>query len=383
MQEKIKVCHIITMLELGGAQQNTIYTTAHLDQEKFNAYLLYGPGGMLTDDAKAALPGKTFLIPHLIRKIHPYYDTRAFFELYAVLKKLKPAIVHTHSSKAGIVGRTAARLAGVPIIIHSIHGFGYTKYQNILKYQLLKSAEWFVSKFTTYFIAVSNANLDQGIKEKLFDASRVILIRSGISLDSFRNAVPGTIREEFHIQEDQPLITMIACFKPQKAPVDFIKVADEVHKTLPNARFLLVGDGILRESIEDEIRQRNLAGIIKLTGWRREIPQIIAASDIIALTSLWEGLPRTIIESMAAGKPVVATGVDGTSDIIQDGTNGFLAAPHDIESFAKKILALLSDKTLQAEFSQSSQNILSEFDIDLMVKKQEQLYLHLLNSSGR
>lgn len=374
----IKVCHIITMLELGGAQQNTLYTVSHLDKNNFDTYLCFGPDGILTDEANVLLPERTFLIPHLIREINPYYDTRALIELYALLKKIKPHVVHTHSSKAGILGRTAAYLAKIPVIIHSIHGFGYTRYQNPIAYHLLKAAERIASRFTTHFIAVSQANLNQGIKEKLFTADKVSLIRSGIPLNSFKNADPSSVREEFSLLPGQPLITMIACFKPQKSPLDFIKVADHVHKINHDARFLLVGDGALRKPLEDEIKSRNLDKVVILTGWRRDIPAIIAASNIIVLTSLWEGLPRTVIEAIAAEKPVVATSVDGTADIIKDGETGFLVAPHDITSFAEKILLLLKDTSLCTKFIQASQNLLPEFDIDLMVNKQEHLYQSLV-----
>ena len=383
MQPKIKVCHIITMLELGGAQQNTIYTASHLRNDTFDGYLCYGPGGILTDEANSLMPGKTTFIPHLIREINPYHDTRALIEIYHALKKIKPQIVHTHSSKAGILGRIAAFLAHVPVIIHSIHGFGYTKYQNLLVYHLLKTAEWSVSKITTHFIAVSQANLNQGIQEKLFTPNKVSLIRSGIALDSFKKASPGSVREEFSIQTHQHLITMIACFKPQKSPLDFIKVADQVYQDNKETRFLLVGDGVLRELIETEIKNRNLENIVILTGWRRNIPEIIAASDIIVLTSLWEGLPKTIIEAMAGCKPVVATRVDGTADVIKDGENGFLVVPHDIEAFAQKIRILLENKTLANKFIQASQTLLNEFDSNLMVKKQEELYLKMGEMGGQ
>lgn len=366
------------MLELGGAQQNTLYTVTHLDKNNFETYLCFGPGGILTDEAIALLPKRTFLIQHLIREINPYHDTRALIELYDILKKIKPQVVHTHSSKAGILGRTAAYLARIPVIIHSIHGFGYTRYQNPIAYHLLKAAERIATKFATHFIAVSQANLNQGIKEKLFTAEKVSLIRSGIRLDSFWNVDPSSVREEFSLSPDQPLITMIACFKPQKAPLDFIKVADQIHKINQDTRFLLVGDGALRKPIEEEIKSRNLDKVVILTGWRRDIPAIIAASNIIVLTSLWEGLPRTVIEAIAAEKPVVATSIDGTADIIKDGETGFLVAPHDITSFAEKILLLLSDPSLRTKFIGASQHLLPEFDINLMVQKQGQLYQSLL-----
>jgi len=380
MNQKVKVLHLITMLELGGAQQNTLYTVSHLNKNYFDAYLGSGPGGILTNEAYSLLNDKFHIIPHLIREINPIYDLAALFELIFYIKKIKPMIIHTHSSKAGILGRTAAYLTGVPIIIHSIHGYGFTKYQNIIKFHLLKFAEKIVSKYTTHFICVSEANKKQGIEYKLFDNNKVSLIRSGIELNLFRGVDGKKIRQEFSIEEEQPLVSMIACFKPQKAPSDFIKVAELVHKQKPQVRFMLVGDGVLKNDIQKMIEEKNLKECVFLTGWRRDIPQILAAADIIVLTSLWEGLPRTIIEAIASKKPIVATKVDGTADIIQDGYNGFLAQPHDIETIASKIITLLEDKALYNKFIHNSQAVLNEFDINLMVEQQEKLYLELIKN---
>jgi len=375
--KKIKVLHIITKLELGGAQQNTIFTVNNLNKEKFDAYLAFGGGGILTEETMQRLSEKAILIPCLLREINPYYDLLALIKLYKIIKQIKPQIVHTHSSKAGILGRTASFIAGVPVIIHSIHGFGFNKYQNKFLYFLLKGTEKLVSKFTTHFIAVSQANIEQGIKEKLFDLNKVSLIRSGIDLNYFKSINESTIRREFNIDISSSIITMIACFKPQKAPLDFIYIAEKIVQFRKNIKFLLVGDGELRQEIENEIRKRNLENYVILTGWRRDIANIIYGSDIIVLTSLWEGLPRTIIEGMVLNKPIVATNVDGIIDVIKDGENGFLIAPHNINEFANKILILLNDRELYNKFANSSKN-LEEFDINSMVKKQEELYIRLI-----
>lgn len=378
MIDKIKIMHLVTMLELGGAQQNTLYTVSHLDKSYFDVYLGSGPGGILTEEATTLLGSKFEIIPHLIREIKPFYDIRALFDIIYYIKKVKPLIVHTHSSKAGILGRTAAYLSKAPIIIHSIHGYGFTRYQNIIKYNLLKLIERIVSKYTTHFICVSEANKIQGIKYNLFNKDKVSIIRSGIEINLFKEADGERIRKEFSLEKNNPLIVMVACFKPQKAPLDFIYAAEIVHKRKPEARFMLVGDGILREEIQKAIRERNLSDCFFLAGWRRDVPSILAASNVVVLTSLWEGLPRTIIEAIASKKPVVATKVDGTADIIKDEINGFLAKPHDINTIATKIIELLENKQLANKFVKESQAVLPEFDIDLMVKQQEKLYFNLL-----
>lgn len=375
---KIKVIHIITKLELGGAQQNTIFTVNNLNKEKYEVYLAFGKGGILTNEVIEKLKERAIIIPHLIREINPIYDLRALIEIYRIIKKIKPKIVHTHSSKAGILGRIASYLAGVPVIIHSIHGFGFNKYQNKFLYFLLKTLEKIVAKFTTHFIAVSKANMQQGVKEKLFPSDKVSLIRSGIDLNEFRSAKESTIKKEFNIKENFFIVSMIACFKPQKAPLDFVYIAEKIIKLDNNFKFILVGDGNLRPKIEYEIAKRKLEEHIILTGWRRDIKNIICGSHIIVLTSLWEGLPRTIIEAMACNKPIVATNVDGVKDVIIDGENGFLAQPHNIDEFVEKILMLKKNKLLYDKFVNAPKK-LDDFDINLMVKQQEDLYIRMLS----
>ena len=382
---KHTVCHIITKLELGGAQQNTLFTVSHLDASRFRAVLITGEPGMLDQDAKA-LPGvDVYQVPTMVRPLRPWRDLRALVFLTVLLRTLKPAIVHTHSSKAGVLGRLAAWFAGVPIIIHAIHGFGFTRYQHPLLRYLLLSVERIVARITTRFFAVSEANYRQGVTLGLFPADRCTVIRSGIDLAAFRQIrvdVPQKKRE-LGLEPTRPVVGMIAPFKPQKAPVDFVRMADLVHRIRPDVRFLLVGDGELRKAVEAEREERGLSTVLRLAGWRRDIPGIMRCLDVLVLTSLWEGLPRVYLEALASGVPVVGTRVDGAAEVVREGLTGFLTEPGDVLALAERVLHVLAHPEEAKRMGLNGQALPLEFDIHEMVRQQEREYDTLLATLPR
>jgi glycosyltransferase involved in cell wall biosynthesis len=386
---KVKVVHIITKMELGGAQQNTLYTVSHLNPEKFQAWLITGPGGELHEETLAL--GNTFVTRDLIRDVRPLQDARAFFQLCSILKKIQtaapqdaPIIVHTHSSKAGILGRWAARRSGVPIIIHSIHGFGFHEHQPRPVRAFYIYLEKLTARITTRFIAVSRANKELGCRLRLFTPERAVVIRSGIEIAHFRHGrVPKEkFRAALGIPPAAPVIAMVACLKPQKAPLDFIRVSDLVREAVPEAHYILAGDGELRGAVEQEIENRRLRERVHLLGWRQDISELLHASDMLVLTSLWEGLPRVFPQAMAAGVPVVATRVDGAPEAITDGVNGFLLAPGDVPGLAEKIIFLLRNPAAARVMGEQGAAMVEEFDSNRMMQQQEALYEELLAESG-
>ncbi|HEV8335730.1 MAG TPA: glycosyltransferase family 4 protein [Candidatus Polarisedimenticolia bacterium] len=382
-QRRIRVCHVITLLELGGAQQNTLYTVAHLDRRRFEPALAAGRGGLLDDEAKSISDLRTFFVPELIREAEPWSDFRALVRLTAIFRAARPDIVHTHSSKAGILGRWAAHLAGVPAIVHSVHGFGVTPGQSRLKRWVFGRLEAATAPVTTRFLAVSRANLADGVRRGFFPRNRVALLRSGVDLASFRNGIsPGDLRARLGIAAAAPIAGMVACLKPQKAPLDYVEVASRVAARIPAAHFLLIGDGELRPGVEEAVRREQLEGRFHLLGWRRDIPSIMRNLSVLVLTSLWEGLPRVIPEAMAAGVPVVATRVDGIPEVVRDGETGYLAEPHDVDTLARRVAELLACSDLRLRMGTEARAAVGEFDIDAMVRSQEALYQELVVHSG-
>ena len=389
MPQVLRVCHVITRLELGGAQENTLYTVTHL-RAPFEATLVCGPGGLLDDEAKSRGVPIRF-VPSLVRQVSPARDLAALRALTRIFRETRPDIVHTHSSKAGILGRLAARRAGVAKVVHTIHGYGFNARQPFWRRRLFLSLERLAARRTDRFIAVSRANLEEGVRLGLFTADRVSLIRSGVDLREFagasrspgRQGVPGGLRRELGLPEDVPLVGMVACLKPQKDPLTFVEVAARVVRELPDAVFVLAGDGELRDPVERRVADLRLGGRVRLLGWRRDIPDVMAGLDVLLHTSLWEGLPRVLPEAIASGVPVVATGVDGTLDILQDGVTGIVRAPGDIEGLARGVLRLLLDRDFGRALVARGRSVLSEFDIEEMVRRQESLYLSMFEERGR
>ena len=253
----IRVVHVITKLELGGAQENTLYTLGHLDRSRFSGLLLTNPEGLLVADAVGDARYETRFVPSLVREVRPHRDAAALAELVAALRRemraaragggARRVIVHTHSSKAGILGRAAARLAGVPAVIHSIHGYGFHPRQRPAVRRLYVGLERLAARWTTHFIAVAQADIEEGVALGLFPRERATLIRSGIDIAAYAGA--GVDRaataRELGFDPAQPLVGMVACLKPQKNPVDFVRVAGVVAGAVPTAQFLLAGDGVL------------------------------------------------------------------------------------------------------------------------------------------
>ncbi|MDG2149254.1 MAG: glycosyltransferase family 4 protein [Planctomycetota bacterium] len=379
------VFHIITMLELGGAQQNTLHTVASLDRAEFAPHLVCGPGGLLDDEARdLGIP--LHFIPELVRPIRPLQDWRAARSIAALLKPdaaKGPVVVHTHSSKAGVVGRLAARMANASPVVHSIHGFGHEAIDARWKRRMVLAAERYMGGYTDAFISVSQCSLDEGRQLKLLGQAPQRVIRSGIDLEDFGRA--DSLREETRhglgYSAMAPVVGMIACLKPQKAPLDFVEMAALVRESNPSTRFFLAGDGELRVAVERRIQELGLSDCFDLLGWRRDIAGLLGALDVLVLTSRWEGLPRVCPQAMAAGRPVVATRVDGIPEAVVDSRNGFLVEPGDIRGAARRVHQLLKDPELRRTLAQNGREHVQEFDQSHMVAAQEALYRELLRGT--
>jgi glycosyltransferase involved in cell wall biosynthesis len=336
-----------------------------------------------------ALKGvKTYLLPELMREINPLMDMRALLKIRSILKALKKTnsamIVHTHSSKAGILGRWGARFAGADVIIHTIHGFGFHDHQSSPKRNFIILLEKVTAMITDKLIAVSKANIKKGVDVGIFPSHKTVLIRSGIKIEGFTGirVKKAQKKKELGVAQNLSLVTMIGCLKPQKAPLDYVGVAHLVLQK-KDAHFILVGDGVLRGKVEKRADELGLGDRFTLLGWRRDIPEIMAATDIFVLTSLWEGLPRVLPQAMVMGIPIVATKVDGTPEAVTNGVNGFLIEPRDVKGMAEKILYLLDNPGKARDLGEQGRKMVGEFDIWKMVTEQEELYLRLLGEKGR
>ena len=371
---RIRVLLAITRLELGGAQRVVLHTARELDRRIFDVALCWGPGDLLDDEAEAIRDLERIPVPTLVRPVAPISDLRALFSLRSAVRSFQPQIVHTHSSKAGILGRLAARLEGVSTV-HTVHGFGFTPLQSVPTHFFFRSAEKTMAQFTDHFVTVSETDRSRGIEMGLFPPNKATVIRAAIDIERFRAAIDGeAVRERLGVPVGVPMVTQIGNFKPQKAPLDFVRVAAAVHAEHPEVWFVMVGDGPLRGPAERLACELGVADRMVFSGWWNDVPGLLAATTISVLTSRHEGLPCSVVESLAAGVPVVATAVDGTVEVVRSENNGLLVPAGDIAALARSVDRLLTDPVLRERMAAAAREGLEEFDRDLMVRQQEDLY---------
>ena len=371
---RIRVLLAITRLELGGAQRVVLHTARELDRRIFDVALCWGPGDLLDDEAEAIRDLERIPVPTLVRPVAPISDLRALFSLRSAVRSFQPQIVHTHSSKAGILGRLAARLEGVSTV-HTVHGFGFTPLQSVPTHFFFRSAEKTMAQFTDHFVTVSETDRSRGIEMGLFPPDKATVIRAAIDIERFRAAIDGeAVRERLGVPVGVPMVTQIGNFKPQKAPLDFVRVAAAVHAEHPEVWFVMVGDGPLRGPAERLACELGVADRMVFSGWWNDVPGLLAATTISVLTSRHEGLPCSVVESLAAGVPVVATAVDGTVEVVRSENNGLLVPAGDIAALARSVDRLLTDPVLRERMAAAAREGLEEFDRDLMVRQQEDLY---------
>jgi glycosyltransferase involved in cell wall biosynthesis len=378
------ICHIITKLELGGAQEVALYAVSHLDRTRFRRVLMAGPGGLLTEEARR-LPGVDLIIvPTLGRRIHAISDLVAFLHLVRLLHRVKPAIVHTHSSKAGILGRWAAWCAGVPLIFHTVHGFGITPAQPRWLQHLLILVERITGWITTHWVVVAAIDEERGRRWGLFNAN-VSVIRPGIDPRPFQqppdSASRRRLREELGAGPDDLLVGTVACLKPQKAPEDLVAVAELVCSRMPKVKFVLIGDGALRPRIQALIDQRGLHERVRLAGWRRDVDRAMGSFDALLLTSHWEGHPRVMLEAASAALPIVATKVGGVEAAVVHRDRTRLYEPRDIAGLAEGVAIVLQQRRTEGTSPVTGrlQQLPKEFHIEEMVKQYQSLYDRLLS----
>ncbi|HVN77542.1 MAG TPA: glycosyltransferase family 4 protein [Terriglobia bacterium] len=383
----IKIARIITRMDLGGAQQAVLSLSKGLDQGLFEQILITGEGGLLFDELAAITHVRKYVVPDLIRRVGisgAWTDLRAIMKIRNILRAEKPDIVHTHTPKAGIVGRWAARAGGVPIIIHTYHGFGFSDAHPFWKRLPLIWAERLTAMITQYFIAVSKNNWKKGETYGILHKQDCELIRSGIDLHAFLEVHRDKVIKKKELECDPAvrIVGTVAGFKPPKALDHFLRVAAMVSSRVSDLKFLVVGDGELRPELEALIRELHLESVVTLMGWRKDIPELLRTFEVFILTSLWEGLPRVLVEARLAGLPVVAYDIDGVAEVIQNGESGFLVGPGDLAAMAARIVELLSNESLRLRLGQVSKASLEEFSVANMLQKHASLYSKLAGRAG-
>lgn len=378
--QKVNLLFVITKLELGGAQKHLLSLVELLDKKRFGIFLFTCRKGYLLEEAKAIKGVTVRESLFLERPINPINDFLALIEIFCFIKKNNITIVHTHSSKAGLLGRLAGKFAGVDFMLHTVHGWSFNNYQPSLSRMLFIWMERIAARFSHKLIVVSDYDRKKGLENRIGEEDKYSLIRYGIDFSQFRSKRKD-IKKTLGIDASGPVVGTVSCLKPQKSPGDFIKLAFLVTQNMPDVKFVIAGDGILRNESERLINSFGLQDKLFLLGWRRDIPDILGSLDAFVLTSKWEGLPISVLEAMAAEKPVIATNTGGIAEIVEDGKNGFLVECVNMKYMSEKLIALLKDANLRKTIGRNALGSLGPcFTLAEMVKNTQVLYDNLLSS---
>jgi len=374
---KKNIAIVITRLDLGGAQKTALYLAEKLDKKKYNVFLITGCNGYLDSEAKEITGLDLLFMKELRHPISPIKDITAIFKLKDYFIKNKMDIVHTHSSKAGILGRFAAKMAGVKKIIHTVHGFSFHEHQNFLAHGLYVVLEKMAADMTDRLVAVGKDTAEYGLKNGVGTKDKYTIIRAGIDINMTRRTKVDAKKylKAAGLKPGVYTVGMIGNLKKQKNPVSFVKIAAEALAADSSLQFVFAGDGPMRNKISELLKKCGIEDKVKFIGWINEPEKFLKAIDLFMLTSLWEGLACTIPQAIAAGKPCLVSDIPGNREIIQNGKTGFLFSPFDSREAAEKIIWLKANKKQALKFTKAAfAAIKGEFDLKQMLKKYEEAY---------
>ncbi len=379
---RIKVLHVHTLPIISGSGINTFLTMKGLDRDRYQVDLTCAPGGALIDKVKEAGLG-FYAIKHFKQPISPFHDYLALWELIHLMRQKRYDIVHTHNSKAGFIGRLAAKISKVPIIIHTIHGFAFHEYEMPPRRILFILLEKFAARYSDKLITVSEPLREWGLKLNIGKPSQYVTIYDGIEAEKFKiNIDIDAKKKGLGISPKEKVIGVVAKLWEGKGHEAILEAAHEVIKEIPDVKFLFVGEGYLRNKLEKQVRKMGLSDQVIFTGFRSDIPEITATFDIALLVSLFEGMGRVLLEAMISGKPVVATKVGGIVDVVKDGETGILVPPGDADALAKAIVTILKDEELAQRMGETGKRRIDErFIAKTMVKKITEVYEELIEST--
>ncbi len=390
MTQPVRVLHIITRIANGGAEENTLYTVNGLDKRRFAVDL--ATGGEREAGSLDRIPldpaVRLHQVPALGRNPDPRRELRALSQIRAVIRQGRYRIVHTHGAKAGILGRAAARREGVAVIINGIHGITFADTMNPVMRLLYRMLERRVGRYTTAFVSVG-----EDIKNK-YHAARIgrpeqyRVIYSGMDLSEFHEAArmdePArqAVRAELGLSQDDLVVGTVSRFEPRKGHRYLIEAAARLADTFPRLRVLLVGDGPIMEEVAALAREAGIADRTVMTGFRTDVARMFAAMDVHVLTSLWEGLPRVLVQAAAVGRPSVTFACDGAHEIVDDGMNGFVVEMKNVAQLTDRLRVLLTDpETRERMGAAARRKVDDRWDRQEMVRRIENLYEDLLRSA--
>jgi len=380
----MRIVHVITRLIVGGAQENTLLTCEGLAARGHEVILISGPTtgpeGSLVERARRGAYRYEEL-PDLVRAIRPAQDWRAYRALRRCLAVLRPDVVHTHSSKAGILGRLAAATAGVPRIVHTIHGMSFNRTQPRWVRAAYAAAERYCARRCHALVTVADAMTAQALAAGIGRPEQYETIRSGMVVEDFSPTVGEregpALRRRWGVPDEAVLVGTVARLFMNKGYEQLIEVMDAAVRLEPSLWFVWIGDGAARARYEAELRRRGLRDRVVLTGLQppAEMPRLLGAVDILAHTSQWEGLPRAVVQALLMEKPAVSFNIDGAPEVVIPGETGELAALNDLRGFTAALVGLARDPARRLRYGQAGRRrCLAEFDYRVMVDRLDRLY---------
>lgn len=378
----MKIAHIITRLIIGGAQENTLLSCEGQHALGHDVTLITGPAegpeGSLMLRAKSA-GYRVIIIDEMKRSILPVKDFRTYLRLQQTLKELRPDIVHTHSSKAGILGRWAADSVKVPGIVHTIHGLAFTASTSRVVNHMYKMLERQAAPLTHKIVCVADSMRDQSLAASIGMPDQYVTVYSGMDTAPFLHPeIPPEIqRDRLGIRPDEVVIGTVARLFHLKGHEDILNLAPRLTQQHPNVRFLWVGDGVLRDHFQARMDQMGLRNKFIITGMvpPEQVPSLVGAMDILVHPSRREGLARALPQGHLAAKPVLTYDIDGAKEAVEDGVNGYVIPPFDLEALRERLLDLLADDRLRTTFGLAGrEHALSRFDTKVMVRDLEKVY---------
>jgi len=383
----VKLLYVITRLDKGGSAEVVLQLASALQGQRFSIAVAYGPTIDPQEDL-AAFQERTgvpfHFVSHLRRSVSPLRDLLALLQLYCLLRREKPALLHTHTSKAGFIGRMAGFLARVPRIVHTPHGHVFYGYFGTAWSRLFVWLERLAAPWTDRIITLTEVGKTEHLRFRIAPAEKFVPIYCGIDLSRFQK--PSLERVERLKREYSPegkaVVGSVGRLVPIKGYDTFIQACALVNKTHPETRFLLAGDGPLMEELKSLSRRLGLHGAFFWLGDRSDIPEILALLDLFVLSSLNEGLGRVLMEAAAAGVPAVATHVGGVPEIVREGETGLLVPSGDPEKMAEAIRTLLDNPSTRKRMGEEARRRSGElFGIETMVAKTRSLYESLLEGT--
>jgi len=380
-----RIIHIHTLPVISGSGLNTYLTMRGMDRTAYEVELACAPGGKLIDLIRGQ-GMKVRLFKNLVQPLHPLKDLLGLIDLTRFLRKKRYHIVHTHNSKAGFIGRLAAKWAGVPIIVHTVHGFAFHDREPAWRQILFRNLERLASRWCDKMVFISQPLIDWALRDRITRREKIQKIYSGIELDHFKPVPDGekkALKEAWGIREEAPVVGMVSKLWEGKGHTILIQAFEGLKQEIPEAVLVIVGEGYLRDELSDLVDRLGLKGSVLFTGFQMDVRRIIAIFDVAVLPSFFEGMGRVILEAMAMGKPVVASSVGGIPDLVHHGETGLLVTPGSVSELKSGLLTLIRNKALAKEMGKEGRKRISEeFSAGRMAQSIEKLYRELLQRKG-